>query len=559
MVPITLYKLQSATLSGFVAFLISSLIAGMAIWRIDQASIDAAKSQASIDVADHANSVQAAIDRALSATYALGAMVKQGSGQISDFNAIAEKLLPYYPGVQSLQLAPDGIVSQIYPLAGNERAVGHNLFADPQRSKESLLAKESGLLTLAGPFPLIQGGIGAAGRLPVFRKVDGRDQEAFWGFAIALIRFPDVLRDTSIVRLRAHDHQYRLWKTDPNTSKVQIIATSESSNEALLDPIEYPLTTPNGIWHLSVTSKHGWRNHEQLAFNILMGALISLMIGWMFRQMVELRNNRLNLSRLVEERTSELSKEVVQRRLAQNISTTEALRLKTILETASDGIHIVDKDGILVEANKSFLSMLGYDASAIGKIHFKDWDVINDWEMVKVSNDQLSASGGTYVFETKHRRADGREIEVEINSTGIKIEGKSYLYAASRDITSRKQDEAKRNQLLEQLQRISEQVPGVIYQYLLRPDGTSCFPFASKAMEGIYRVNPSEVKEDASKVFDVMHPDDIVRVTNSIRTSAREMSLWREEYRVKFDDGAIIETSIIHDTTKAKPASSKRQ
>jgi PAS domain S-box-containing protein len=89
------------------------------------------------------------------------------------------------------------------------------------------------------------------------------------------------------------------------------------------------------------------------------------------------------------------------------------------------------------------------------------------------------------------------------------------------------------------LQNIANYLPGVIYQYLLRPDGSSCFPFASEAIREIYRVSPEEVREDASKVFANLHPDDFDGVVASIQVSARDLTPWKYEYRVKFDDGTV--------------------
>ena len=99
--------------------------------------------------------------------------------------------------------------------------------------------------------------------------------------------------------------------------------------------------------------------------------------------------------------------------------------------------------------------------------------------------------------------------------------------------------EATRDQALVRLQKIANRVPGMVYQYLLRPDGSSCFPFASEAIKEIYRVSPDEVREDASKVFANLHPDDYDGVAASIEQSAREMSPWAYEFRVKFDDGTV--------------------
>jgi diguanylate cyclase (GGDEF)-like protein/PAS domain S-box-containing protein len=79
----------------------------------------------------------------------------------------------------------------------------------------------------------------------------------------------------------------------------------------------------------------------------------------------------------------------------------------------------------------------------------------------------------------------------------------------------------------------------MVYQYLLRPDGSSCLPFASDAIREIYRVSPQEVREDASKAFSNHHPDDYDGVVASIEQSARDLTPWVYEYRVKFDDGTV--------------------
>ena len=104
---------------------------------------------------------------------------------------------------------------------------------------------------------------------------------------------------------------------------------------------------------------------------------------------------------------------------------------------------------------------------------------------------------------------------------------------------SRQRVKLAQQELLEHFNKIASRVPGVVYQYRLRPDGTSCFPYASDAIREIYRVAPSEVKEDASKVFAILHPDDMDAVTESILASAKSLTPWQYEYRVKFDDGTI--------------------
>ncbi|MEI6268546.1 MAG: PAS domain-containing protein [Methylococcaceae bacterium] len=114
-----------------------------------------------------------------------------------------------------------------------------------------------------------------------------------------------------------------------------------------------------------------------------------------------------------------------------------------------------------------------------------------------------------------------------------------YWYGFMSDITERKQIEAKREEAHNSLQKIASQVPGVVYQFHLRTDGSSCFPFASEALRDIYRITPEEVREDAAKVFAILHPDDYDYLNASIQKSAQDLSQWHCEYRVKFDDGTV--------------------
>ena len=88
------------------------------------------------------------------------------------------------------------------------------------------------------------------------------------------------------------------------------------------------------------------------------------------------------------------------------------------------------------------------------------------------------------------------------------------------------------------LQNIASHVPGMVYEYLLRPNGSSCFPYASDAIQQIYELDHDLVQDDASRVFEIVHPEDIERVVDSIHTSARNLTPWRCEYRVNYCDGS---------------------
>lgn len=106
------------------------------------------------------------------------------------------------------------------------------------------------------------------------------------------------------------------------------------------------------------------------------------------------------------------------------------------------------------------------------------------------------------------------------------------------DIHERKQGDQALREINQRLIKLASRVPGVIYQYRQRPDGTSCFPYASEGMRDIYRVTPEQVREDAAPVFALLHPDDFDRIVETIQASARDLTPWQLEYRVRFEDGS---------------------
>ena len=109
----------------------------------------------------------------------------------------------------------------------------------------------------------------------------------------------------------------------------------------------------------------------------------------------------------------------------------------------------------------------------------------------------------------------------------------------NQDITEIKTLEDVREEALSRLQKIANRVPGMVYQYLLRADGSTCFPYASDAIRDIYRLNPADVRDDAACVFERLHPEDVDEIVATIQQSARDLTPWVHEYRVKFDDGTV--------------------
>lgn len=111
--------------------------------------------------------------------------------------------------------------------------------------------------------------------------------------------------------------------------------------------------------------------------------------------------------------------------------------------------------------------------------------------------------------------------------------------ALASHFTERKRVEDELREALDRKQKIANQVPGLVYQFRQRPDGSSCLPFSNDAIRNIFRVSPEDVREDASRLFALVHPDDLAGVASTIQVSVRDLTRWHHEFRVKFDDGTV--------------------
>lgn len=200
-------------------------------------------------------------------------------------------------------------------------------------------------------------------------------------------------------------------------------------------------------------------------------------------------------------------------------------------------LQIDAQGGRILDANASACSFYGWSHAQLCAKTIDDVTAIDTQQLA--AGRRVAATENRDYFIAPHRLANGETRTVEVHSTPIQQGSRAQLVAIVHDITEMKRLEAVREETLSRLQKIASRVPGLVYQYLLRPDGSSCFPFASDAIREIYRVSPQDVREDASKVFANFHPDDYDGIVDSMRQSARDLTPWVHEYRVRFEDGAV--------------------
>jgi len=126
------------------------------------------------------------------------------------------------------------------------------------------------------------------------------------------------------------------------------------------------------------------------------------------------------------------SRDITHRKKAQE----ELKKYETLMQASADGIHVLDVEGNLIEANEAFCKMLGYSYEDAKKLKVTDWDVKYSPQESISHIPKLIGSSST--FETLHKRKDGEIINVEISAIGVEIGNKPTLFCSARDITHRK-------------------------------------------------------------------------------------------------------------------------
>ena len=257
--------------------------------------------------------------QALSATYAVAALVKDHNGEVNNFASFGSHLLQYHAGISALYLAPDGVTREVVPPVWAKFGLGIDLFSDPARKTEALIAKNTNQLSLAGPLMLKRGSLGIIGRLPIFlKKEDGTDR--FWGMVSVAISLESILKEAELPFLGQRGYDYELWRYDPTTGLKQSI--DKSPHFAHQESIRHIIRLPNTTWYLDVVNSNAQRAFPGPFFRYSLVLMCSLLLAAMIKLLIDTWYQKQSLEDMIKARTKELAAREVDLCRAQRISRT---------------------------------------------------------------------------------------------------------------------------------------------------------------------------------------------------------------------------------------------
>lgn len=283
--------LKIKILVPLIVFVLGMCSVGVVVWLTDRNERHEQQVLARLNASAYAERVRNQLLYGVQRTIALQQVLISQNGKFPGFDDIAENLMS--DAVSSLQLAPDGYVTQIHPLKGNEEGIV-DLMGNPTRGRISRYARDNHVLTVQGPFNLNQGGRGIAIRNPLYLK-DKSGKQHFWGFTIAIMRVP-ALFENSFGTLSKLGYEYRLSKMNtPWDTEFKVLWQTGGK---LIDPASDSFILGDETWKFEVMPGGGWGNPRFVAGVAVLWTLIVLLMTWLTWALLDNRERKESFKKL---------------------------------------------------------------------------------------------------------------------------------------------------------------------------------------------------------------------------------------------------------------------
>lgn len=359
-------KRKYIRLKTTLVFIFIFLAVWCVIWIINQSQERREKLKATYIAESTVSRVESQLSKYLAESDLMKQIVeKEYDIDNEQFDKLAELMQEDEDVIEARELAEDGVVSRIYPMEGNEAAMGLDTLQNPARKKEARLARLSGEYTIAGPYELVQGGTGALLFDPAY-ITEQNGEEKFWGFSILVMNWDNFIQEVELEKLEEAGYDYQIWKKDLYTGEKIVIDESENSN--LNNSLEVACSVPNDTWYFEIVPENGWITVSQKVFGVIISIALAVMASvgyWQYKM-------RRYKDILHEE---ELEKAAIEARMANEAKTRFLFYMSHDIRTPMNAIigfadllekHLDDKKRVIdyiskIKHSSSFLlSLINY-------------------------------------------------------------------------------------------------------------------------------------------------------------------------------------------------------
>ena len=278
-------KLKKRFIVPVVVFILGMCALIGTIYVVGEDQEEQNRTKAQLNAMTYAERIYGELMEGIGVTDTLKQVVISGDGNINKFYDIAANMMD--DSIQSIQIAPNGVVTEIYPEERNESSK-IDLINDSDRGEISRYARDNDTVIMQGTFKLKQGGYGIAVRNPVYLENEN-GQKSFWGFTIVILKVPEIFSE-SVEALSNFGFKYSLQKcASPWDDTYEWVY---GSKKELNDPVIYDFDVYRDKWRLEILPKSGFYNNSNLIYMFIGGVIIVLLLTGLTVALISINENR---------------------------------------------------------------------------------------------------------------------------------------------------------------------------------------------------------------------------------------------------------------------------
>jgi len=296
-----------------------------------------------------------------------------------------------------------------------------------------------------------------------------------------------------------------------------------------------------GIWHtfserehiLRKLTAHNSIHNEPILFRTKNGEVKETLLSF---EIIRLGHEDVMLS---------LVHDITERRQAEDALRKSEEKYRTLIETTDTGFVVIDQNGIVQDANSEYVRLTGHhDLNEIIGRSVLDWTLDDEKKKSLAEIGSFFEKGYIRNLEINHVTANGEIIPIEINATRVEMGGETRALTMCRDITDRRRTERELRENEERLRGITENLPGVIFQFYARDNGEYGMSYISEPLDSFSKIIVGDDAANLDTFFSSLVPrvyeEDREAFLASIKTAVETVTPWNFEGRIALPSGMMV-------------------
>ena len=282
------------------------------VWVLERSEQKRFQQQSRADVLNQLSTVRARLEGKLNQRLFLSrglvAYVSTINPNISQaqFESLVSVIVAQNPGIRSVALYKNTVVTHMYPLKGNESAIGFNPMTIPAEREAIERAIQTKSTVVAGPVNLVPEGVAFISRAPIFLTSAGQAPETgkYWGLVGIIIDRDTLLQEAGLLNPPNAKLQYAIRGKDGLGAAGEVFFGNSRIFQQ--QPVTLEVTLPNGSWQLAAVPAQGWSSDAPISGALWIGGgLLAVLAGGLVFILV---SAPARLQRAVERATGALRK-----------------------------------------------------------------------------------------------------------------------------------------------------------------------------------------------------------------------------------------------------------